>query len=529
MAFAQNPILTGFHPDPSLLRVGGDYYLATSTFEWFPGVAIHHSTDLIHWKLVGYPLTRLSQLDMRGCEPSCGIWAPCLSYDKGTFYLIYTNVRSNRGIYKDTPNYLVTAPSIEGPWSEPVYLNSSGFDPSLFHDADGRKWLVNMLMDYRCWNTFFGGIVLQEYSEAEKRLVGERKVIFRGTPLGCTEGPHLYRRDGYYYLVCAEGGTGYEHAVTVARSRTIDGPYELSPHHPTLTALHRPTGRIQKAGHASLCEGANGHWYLAHLCGRPVGDKRRCILGRETALEEIVWENGWPRLKNGTNYPEDRVEIAGADTDSVPLSRNLVETFDGEDWDLSLQTLREPLGERASLTARPGWLRLYGADSMRSTFLKSILAHRQQSFFCAAQTKVDFFPENFQQLAGLTYYYDELCNYTLYITADEVLGRVLTLVCTVLGKESQPLGVGIRLPETGSVWMKVVTQKETAQFFYSLDGEHFEAVGPVLDATVLSDDIYAEIGEMRFTGAYLGICCHDLANRTAYAEFDTFRYEELDA
>ena len=135
-AIVQNPILSGFNPDPSLVRVGDDYYLATSTFEWFPGVQIHHSRDLVHWELVAHPLQRLSQLDMRGENPSCGIWAPCLSYCDGTFYLIYTDVKNNRGLMNDTPNYLVTAPAVTGPWSEPIFLNASGFDPSLFHDRD---------------------------------------------------------------------------------------------------------------------------------------------------------------------------------------------------------------------------------------------------------------------------------------------------------------------------------------------------------------------------------------------------------
>ena len=200
----QNPVLSGFHPDPSILRVEDDYYIATSTFEWFPGVQINHSKDLVHWDLLGYPLTRVSQLNMIGEEDSCGVWAPCLSYDKGRFYLIYTDVKSFIGSFKDTHNYLVTAEDIHGPWSEPIYLNSSGFDPSLFHDRDGRKYLVNMVMDHRSYSASkFAGIVLQEYSEEERKLVGPKKVIFKGSQLGVTEGPHLYWKDGYYYLMTA--------------------------------------------------------------------------------------------------------------------------------------------------------------------------------------------------------------------------------------------------------------------------------------------------------------------------------------
>src|SRR6476620_4261138 len=203
----RNPILRGFNPDPSIVRVGDDYYIANSTFEWFPGVQIHHSKDLVNWQLLTHPLTRTSQLDMLGNPSSGGIWAPDLSYADGLFWLIYTDVKSWHGAFKDTHNYLVTAPAITGPWSDPVYLNSSGFDPSLFHDDDGRKWLVNMQWDYRKGTNSFSGILLQQYSVAERKLVGPAKNIFKGTPLRLTEAPHLYRRGGYYYLLTAEGGT----------------------------------------------------------------------------------------------------------------------------------------------------------------------------------------------------------------------------------------------------------------------------------------------------------------------------------
>src|SRR6516164_8767195 len=227
MAMIRNPILPGFNPDPSICRVGDDYYIATSTFEWFPGVQIHHSRDLVNWRLVRRPLERASQLDLRGEPDSCGVWAPCLSYADGKFWLVYTDVKRFDGDFKDTHNYIVTAPAIEAPWSDPIYVNSSGFDPSLFHDDDGRKWFVNMVWNHRPGNNRFAGIVAQEYSPGEKKLVGDRGNIFKGTPLGLTEAPHLYHRAGYYYLLTAEGGTAWNHAVTMARSRNLLGPYEL--------------------------------------------------------------------------------------------------------------------------------------------------------------------------------------------------------------------------------------------------------------------------------------------------------------
>ncbi|WP_449288690.1 glycoside hydrolase family 43 protein [Marinicrinis sediminis] len=280
-----NPVLKGFHPDPSILRVGDDFYMATSTFEWFPGVQLYHSRDLVHWRLLPHPLTRKSQLDMRGNPNSGGVWAPCLSHDGERFYLCYTDVKSLAGAFKDTPNYVVTSASIMGPWSEPMYLNSSGFDPSLFHDDDGRKWLVNMVWDHRKGKNPFHGIVLQEWSAAEGKLVGPVYPIYKGSPLGGTEGPHLYKRNDFYYLMTAEGGTGYDHAVTVARSRHLFGPYDTDPDNPVLTAAGSPELSLQRAGHASLVETAGGEWYLAHLCGRPLPGTRRCNLGRETAIQ----------------------------------------------------------------------------------------------------------------------------------------------------------------------------------------------------------------------------------------------------
>ena len=574
MAHATNPVLTGFNPDPSMIRVGDDYYIATSTFEWFPGVQIHHSKDLIHWELICHPLDRLSQLNMLGEQNSCGIWAPCLSYSNGLYYLVYTDVKAFIGMFKDTHNYLVTAPDIRGPWSEPVYLNSSGFDASLFHDEDGKKYLLNMLMDYRSWKTKFGGILLQEYSEEKKALIGEPINIFKGTQLRLTEGPHIYKRDGYYYLMTAEGGTGYEHSVTMARSRNLTGPYEVDPLNPMLSAYHTPDRLLQKAGHASLVEGHNGRWYLAHLCGRPVGENRCCILGRETAIQEVVWKDGWLRLAGGGNWPCETVEIetkieAGAEagvetgietgiktkigteirTEIVAKTKAEInelaeveregvtksfstekkyhrEEFDRETWSIHLQTLRVPLMERASLTERPGYLRLYGGESLTSCHNQSLLAHRQQSFYTETVTKLDFNPTSFQTMAGLIYYYNTISYYYLYITQDEALGRVLSIISCVLGHGSHPIGAGIVLPEEGEVFLKLTTEKEKAYFSYSMDGTNYQRVGKELDATVLSDDYYAATGHIMFTGAFIGICCQDLAGRKVYADFDYFEYKE---
>ncbi|PTT88931.1 glycoside hydrolase 43 family protein, partial [Pelomonas sp. HMWF004] len=371
-----NPILPGFHADPSICRVpgdgGDDYYIATSTFEWWPGVRIHHSRDLVHWRHHSYAVTRPSQLDLTGHPDSAGVWAPCLSYAQGQFWLIYTDVRSTIGAFKDTHNYLVTAPSIDGPWSEPIYLNSSGFDPSLFHDDDGRSWVLNQQWTHVPGKNHFNGILLQEYDREARRVVGPVKNIYTGTALGVVEGPHLYRRNGWYYLLTAEGGTFYEHAVTLARSRHIDGPYETLPGNPLMTAWHKKTDGLQRSGHASWVETAGGEWFMAHLCGRPLEwsgphaarnnpaggyDGLHCPLGRETALQRLHWrDDDWPEVVGG---PQPSVQVAAPDLPPHPFPAEPArDDFDGPTLNPHLNSLRKPVDDSwASLTARPGHLR----------------------------------------------------------------------------------------------------------------------------------------------------------------------------
>src|SRR5687768_10590075 len=377
-----NPILRGFNPDPSIVRVGGDYYIATSTFEWFPGVQIHHSRDLVHWELVARPLNRASQLDMRGDPDSCGVWAPCLSYADGLFYLVYTDVKrfgraSGGGTagasLRDFHNYLVTSPRIDGDWSEPVFLNSSGFDPSLFHDDDGRKYLVNMLWDHRPGQNRFGGIVLQEYFPPERRLIGGRRKIFSGTSIGFTEAPHLYKRKGWYYLITAEGGTGWGHAMTMARSRTLTGPYELHPDKYIITARHRPDSPLQRAGHGDPVETQAGETYAVYLCGRPLPNRGRCTLGRETAIQKMAWGvDDWLRTRDGSGLPE--LETPAPALPAAPFAAAAPRAdFDSDQLPIDFQWLRTPYPEELfSLTARPGYLRLYGRETIGSIFRQSL-------------------------------------------------------------------------------------------------------------------------------------------------------------
>jgi xylan 1,4-beta-xylosidase len=520
-----NPILRGFNPDPSIIRVNDDYYIATSTFEWFPGVQIHHSRDLVHWELLTHPLTRVSQLDMMGDPDSGGIWAPCLSYCDGLFYLIYTDVKTLAFPELDCHNYLITAPDIMGPWSEPLYLNSSGFDASLYHDDQGRKWLLNMILDHRKGKNAFSGIVLQEYDPREEKLVGEVKNIFRGTSLGCTEGPHIYKRDGYYYLLTAEGGTSYAHAVTMARSATIEGPYQVDPTNPILTSAKDASLPLQKAGHASLVQTREGEWYLAHLCSRPLGEDRRCMLGRETALQRCHWTNdGWLRVDNPAHTPDLEV--------SAPALPPCV--FEGppqrdefEDVQLSKHyaSLRVPVDESwLSLSARPGFLRIHGRETLVSHHRQSMLARRIQSFKVTAETCVEFEPQHHQHMAGLICYYNTRNHYYLRISYDEARGKTLGILARDKGVVDQPLREEVSLPEGQRCFLRVCIDQADLRFFYSLDGNAWQPIGEVLDASKLSDDY--DDGCWGFTGAFVGLCVQDLSGGGHHADFDYLDYME---
>jgi xylan 1,4-beta-xylosidase len=534
MSEIQNPILRGFNPDPSILRVGDDYYVATSTFEWYPGVQIHHSRDLKNWRLLTRPLRRASQLDMRGNPDSCGVWAPCLSHDGEQFYLIYTDVkrygRTSVGgaagaSLRDFHNYLVSAKTIDGDWSDPVYVNSSGFDPSLFHDDDGRKWFVNMLWDHRPGNNRFAGIVAQEYSPREKKLVGERVNIFKGTPLGLTEAPHLFKRDGFYYLLTAEGGTAWNHAVTMARSRNLLGPYELHPDTYILSARNRPDARLQRAGHADLVETQTGETYMVYLCGRPLKNRGRCTLGRETAIQKMQWRDGWLYTEGEAGLPQVETPAPRLATHPFPPAPER-DDFDAPDLAIDFQWLRTPhAADIFSLTARPGHLRLYGRESIGSLFTQALVARRQQSHCYSAETIMDFEPAHYQQAAGLVCYYGGNKFHYLHVSHDEASGKHIRVMSAL---PDGPVGDAFTPPipiPSGPVGLRVEVDEERLWFAYRVAGGTWRRVPQTFDASILSDEAQLP-GTPNFTGAFVGIACQDMAGTTAAADFDWFFYRE---
>jgi xylan 1,4-beta-xylosidase len=555
-AVIRNPVLPGSHPDPSILRVGDEYILATSTFEWYPGVRLHRSRQLAQWSPVGAggALDELRLLDLAGCPDSGGVWAPNLTYIEGLFHLVYSNVTAYSGGFTDCANYLVTAPSIEGPWSDPVFLHARGFDASLFHDG-GESWLLNVALDWRPGHGGSAGLEATRYDRAARRLVGGPQRIELPEQAGWIEGPNLYRVGDWYYLFTADGGTGYDHQVTVARSRTLHGPYERDQHGPLITARERPDLALQKAGHGSLVETAKGDWYLAYLVARPQGRRGPCILGRETALAPVTWTaDGWPRVPGG--LPSLTVPAPGI-ADPAPTSISASASTSGDDprggesalpqrdgfdaprlapcW----STLRRPASpDWMSLTDRASHLRLRGGASPRSLASggvgggASLVARRADAPRCSFEAAIDYQPTDIRQLAGITAYYNSENWYFLHVTVDDEERRVLRVVASDRGRLTLNESGQVVLGADGSGPLRLGLDLDGAAlaFRYETGDGRWQRLGPEFDATVLSDEhvmVFDEGGGIRtlgFTGAFLGLWAWDLGGGRHPADFDDAVY-----
>jgi xylan 1,4-beta-xylosidase len=337
------------------------------------------------------------------------------------------------------------------------------------------------------------------------------------------EGPNLYKRNGTYYLMLAEGGTGWNHGISMARAQSVTGPYEIDPQGSVLTSRDDETLELQKAGHGELVETPAGEWYLAHLCSRPVGigEKRRCILGRETAIQKVVWsEDGWLRLASGGTHPQVEVpapvELLETPWSALPKHDDFDETSLSPSW----SSLRVPVDESwLTLRERPGWLRLRGRDSLFSLFEQSLVARRLQAFHVIAETCLEFAPTTFNQMAGLICWYDTKTHYYLRVTHDEVLGKVLGIVLTDDTAYDELIDSQIAIGNWKRCYLRAEIDRENLQFSASPDGVKWQLIGPVLDATKLSDD-YGK--SLHFTGAFIGLCAQDMGGTRAIADFDYF-------
>ncbi len=428
MTIAQNPVLGGFYPDPSICRVGADYYLVNSSFAYAPGVPVFHSRDLAHWEQIGNVLERDSQLWLDGQEISRGIFAPTIRYHEGVYYVITTNVS-----YGGT--FVVTAADPAGPWSDPMELGggAAGIDPSLFFDDDGRCYYVGTRPNPQ--GTAYDGdweIWLQELDLEHMRLTGESMAIWKGAAKHAIwpEGPHLYKKDGYYYLMIAEGGTELEHSICMARSRELFAWYEGCTRNPVFT--HRHLGRdypVICAGHGDLIDDENGNWYIVMLASR--ASRRHCSLGRETYLARVVWEDGWPVVNPGVGVLEQQVQIPlPGYRFTQEVSGDIRFDFANAESDNSLDPRLVSMIRRDegmySRSQRPGYLRLYtAAGDITQTQPCAYLGVRQSSYDCTVCCRMEFAPRSEHETAGLVLYqnHENHLRIELGIEPDTDIGR----------------------------------------------------------------------------------------------------------
>lgn len=548
----RNPILPGFHPDPCICRKEGTYYLMVSSFEWLPGLPVFQSKDLKNWSLYTNVLDGDAAPDLRLIEPSKGVWAPCLTYceQEDLFYVVYGVMRSMNARFFDVDNYLITARDLRGPWSKPVYLHSAGFDASLLHDDDGKKYLVSLEWETRVGYEQPGAICLAEYDPRTQQIVGyPRRIYGGGTDRGCIEGPHLYKRNGVYYLLCAEGGTGYNHCVTVARSRSPFGPYEPDPGGAILSSVpapscerenpdhlkpqyYNPAAPLQKAGHGSLVELPTGETYLVHHCARPIvtddPDPRtryRCTLGRETAIQKMRWSrDGWLRTDSGSILPQLEVEEPSLPSSPVPTFPE-TDDFDEPTLRLGYYAPRQLPGCFAETSSRPGWLRLRGGESQASLHCFSLLARKLSSLHVEITTRVDFHPEIYQHSAGLILYYDNMNNLFLRKYYSPRLGGEALGILSLENGERSVFAEGLPLSTDEPLYLQLAIDGRCGQFSWSTDGKGFTPIGACFDVSRLSDE-YCRYGE--FTGTMVGLACVDSMFHRKTADFDFFRYAETD-
>jgi xylan 1,4-beta-xylosidase len=422
----RNPVLPGSHPDPSICRVGDDFYLATSTFEYFPGITLHHSGDLVHWRPIGHALDRPAQLPLDTVPASGGLYAPTLRHFDGRFYLVCTLVGG------DGPagNFLVSADDPSGAWSDPVWLpDAPGFDPSLFFDDDGRCWLCGTWEPDPRTEPGRTVIWLQEFDLAAARLLGERRSIWSGAAVDArwSEGPHIYHVDEFYYLLTAEGGTAHDHAVVVARSRSITGPYASCPHNPVLTARHLGSDvPVIGTGHADLVELADGSWWAVLLGMRPLADGT-WNLGRETFLTPVEWRAGWPVFNPG----HGRILLTGRAPElpahAWPQGPRF-DAFDGPELSTEWLMIRTPREQWWSLTARPGHLRLLlRPPTLADRANPSFVGRRLADSDFTAHTVVDFTPRAEGEAAGLALLHSDAFHIRLEVAGvDERVAQVIS-------------------------------------------------------------------------------------------------------
>jgi xylan 1,4-beta-xylosidase len=505
-----NPVLAGFYPDPSMVRVGDDYYLVVSSFAYFPGVPIFHSRDLVSWTQIGNVLDRPSQLNLDSAGISRGVFAPAIRYDKGTFYMITTVV--DRG-----GNFFVTATNPAGPWSDPVWLPelAGGIDPSFFFDDDGRAYVVNngpppgppLYNGHRA-------IWMQEFDVAGKRMVGSRKLIVNGgvdlskKPIWI-EAPHIFRKDGKYYLICAEGGTADQHSEVVFRSDSVWGPYVPFTGNPILTQRHLDRNRpnaIGTAGHADFVETSTGEWWAVFLATRDYVDNVYNT-GRETFLMPVRWENGWPIITTGDQtvpYVARRPNLPRQPAPLVPTSGNFTvrDEFDGSTLPPYWQVIRTPRVRTYDLTTTPGALTLYARPvGLETTGIPSFVGRRQQHQRFDASTAMRYLPARDGEKAGIIAFQNEAFYYLLSVARRA--GRTVVQLEKHAGTQTDASGAIVAsapIDASQPIRLRIRGRADRYDFLYAEGGGAWKTLAADQDGRILSTAV-----AKGFVGTMLGL------------------------
>lgn len=504
-----NPVQRGFFPDPSVVRVGDDYYMVNSTFQYFPAIAISHSKDMVNWELIGHAITNTEYLDLQEIKDSHGIWAPDISYHNGKFIIMAT-LRLN-GDGKRENNVLrrqlvMTSDKPEGPYSKPVCLEHDNIDPSHFVDVDGKHYMV-----------IAPGINLVPLSEDCTKIIGEPVCVWPGTGERCPEGPHILYHNGYYYGILAEGGTGYGHGINVGRSKNLFGPYEPSPYNPLLRQFDE-NAPIQRTGHGKLIEAKDGTWWVYYLLGRP-NEGNYTTIGRETGLEPVTWlEDGW-FIINDRKGPS--VSQTAPDLPECKYPQWSRDDFDSEELNVHWEFVRNPDRGSYSLTERPGYMRIWTRDGQLNEIrAKNTLLRREQELSYTATTKVEFYPKKNGEQAGLTCYYSTATYARFSLCYEE--GRKLQLVINRNhGEERMAEVSGI---QECPVFLRVEVRRLTRSFYYSYDGIEWMLAGVLENCIYLCDEGVPD-DPKRHTGTLVGIYANNggCGSRIP-ADFDFFEY-----
>lgn len=543
MSEIQNPIIPGMAPDPSILRVGDDYYIATSTFHWKPAIQIFHSTDLANWQLLTYALSS-GDVDLQGTNTPAGIWAPHLSYDEKNkeFWLAFCHIQNMAGREFNAESYVMSADQITGPWTKPTYLTSIGFDPSLFHDEDGKHYVAVLEWETREGYQAPGHIVIAEVDLPSGKVGHWHRVTTGFTTRGCVEAPQIYKHGDYYYLVLASGGTGYAHGVEIGRSKKIFGPYEpnptgepiitSSPHHLFSLGdpdaghfeMYNPNSKLQKSGHGSLVETPDGHWYVAHLMSRPLPGQKLNPLGRETSLQEMKWnEDGWLEMADGSNLAKEKVTVPGDVTQDL-RSFDIDDHFAGDQYDKRFMT---PYHDQSSdwVKVKDGQLLISGRNSFFSQVSPSIMGTRATSLNYDLQTKVTFKPEHYSETAGAGLYYD--ANNWFYVRlcqSDDEQRTVLRILQAKQGARSDYYFDEVPVPDN-SAEIKLHYEFGQVTVFYRLnENDGWQQLGGQYDLAYLSDEgVNGEPGEIGgFTGLFNFIGAVDAYQHQSFGRFSYY-------